>query len=240
MKAPPGFSSDYKQIEECRLKKVLYGLKQSPRAWFGRFTSAMTKCGYKLSNSDHALFLKRQNNRITCLIIYVDDMIIAGDDREEIYALKKQLSCEFEMKDLGQLKYFLDIEVLRSQRGIFISQRKYILDLLVETGMVDSKPAETPIIVHHGLQMIEGEKLVDRGQYQRMVGKLIYLAYTQPDIAYAVGVVSRFLHQPQVQHMTTVIRILMYLKGTSSRGIFYKKNEHLDLVAYIDADWAGD
>ena len=115
-----------------------------------------------------------------------------------------------------------------------------MLDLLAETSMIDCKLAKTPIIIHHDLQMIEGEKLANRGKYQRIVGKLIYLAHTRPDIAYAVGVVSRFMHQLQTHHMTTVMRILRYLKGTSSRGIFYKKNEHLDLLAYIDTDWDGD
>ena len=106
--------------------------------------------------------------------------------------------------------------------------------------MLDCKPAETPIIANHGLRMIKGEKFADRGQYQRMVGKLIYLSHTRPDIAYAVGVVSRFMHQPQIYHMTAVMRILKYLKGTSSRGILFRKNDHLDLLAYTDADWVGD
>ena len=167
-------------------------------------------------------------------------MIITGDDREEIGILKKQLSCEFEMKHLSHLKYFLGIEVLRSKGCIFISQRKHILDLLAKTRMTDCKLAETPIVAHHGLQMIKGGKLVDRGQYQRMVGKLIYFAHTRPNIAYAVGIVRRFMHQPQTHHMGVVMRILRYLKGTSSRGIFYMKNGHLDLLAYTDADWAGD
>ncbi|XP_057518488.1 uncharacterized mitochondrial protein AtMg00810-like [Amaranthus tricolor] len=156
----------------------------------------MTKFGYKKSNSDQSLFLKRQDDHITCLIIYVDDMIITGDDKEEIQTLKEQLSREYEMKDFGQLKYFLGIEVLRSKGGIFIYQRKYILDLLAAIGMIDCKPTETPIIANHGLQMIKGQKLADRGQYQRVVGKLIYLSHTRPNIAYAVGVVSRFMHQP--------------------------------------------
>ena len=106
--------------------------------------------------------------------------------------------------------------------------------------MVDYKPAETPIIVNHGLQMIEVEKLAYKVQYQRTVGKLIYLSHIWPDIAYAVGVVSRFMHQLQIHHMTAVMRILRYLKGTSSRGIMFRKNDHLDLLAYTDADLAGD
>ena len=121
MKPPPGFSETYNIKEGCRLKKALYGLKQSPRAWFGKFTSAMKKFGCTQSNSDHTLFLNKRKDRITCLIIYVDDMVITGDDTDEIQILKKRLSGEFDMKDLENLKYFLGIEVLRSKRGIFIS-----------------------------------------------------------------------------------------------------------------------
>ena len=115
MKVPPCFSSGFSPREGCKLNKALYGLKQSPKAWFGRFTSTMTKFGYKQSNSDHTLFLKKQNDRITCLIIYMDNMIITGNDEEEICALKNQLSQEFEMKDLRRLKHFPGIEVLRSR-----------------------------------------------------------------------------------------------------------------------------
>ena len=240
MEVPPGYSHDFGDGEGCRLRKALYGLKQSPRAWFGRFTKAMKKFGYSQSNSDHTLFLKKEKEKITCLIIYVDDMIITGNNEEEIADLKGKLFQEFEMKDLGNLKYFLGIEVLRSKQGNFIHQRKYILDLLAEIGMLGCKPAETPIVANHGLQTLEGAKLTNKGQYQKIVGKLIYLAHTRPDIAYAVGVVSRFMHLPQVQHMTAVMRILRYLKGTSSTGIYFDKNDHLDLIAYTDADWAGD
>ena len=125
MEAPPGFAADFKIGEGCRLRKTLYGLKQSPRVWFGNFAGAMISYGYKQSNSDHTLFLKKKGDKITCLIIYVDDMIITGDDLEEIESLKRNLFREFEMKDLGDLKYFLGIEVLRSQKGIFLRQRKY-------------------------------------------------------------------------------------------------------------------
>jgi len=116
----------------CKLQKALYGLKQSPRAWFGRFNIAMKKFGFKQSHSDHTLFLKHRNKKVTALITYVDDMIITGDDKEEISRLQKHLATEFEMKNLGGLKYFLGIEVARSEQGIFLSQRKYVLDLLSE------------------------------------------------------------------------------------------------------------
>ena len=240
MEAPPGYFQEFSIGEGCRLKKALYGLKRFPRAWFGRFTTTMKNFGYRQSNSDHTLFLKKGKDKITCLIIYVDDMIIIANDVEEIKELKKKLFLEFEMKDLGNLKYFLGIEVLRSKQGIFIHQRKYILDLLAEIGMLDCKPAETLIVANHGLQILDGAKLADWEQYQRVVGKLIYLSHTRPYEAYAVGVVSRFMHLLQIQHMTAVMRILRYLKGTSSTSIYFDKNDHLDILAYTDADWAED
>nr|GEV81901.1 putative ribonuclease H-like domain-containing protein [Tanacetum cinerariifolium] len=137
MDPPPGFVESSNPREVCRLKKSLYGLKQSPRAWFDRFTLAMRKYGFKQSNSDHTLFLKQKGKLVTCLIIYVDDMIITGNDEKDMTRLRTNLFKEFKMKDLGRLKYFIGIEVLRSKQGIFIFQKKYVLDLLAETGMID-------------------------------------------------------------------------------------------------------
>ncbi|VVA18459.1 Hypothetical predicted protein, partial [Prunus dulcis] len=170
------------------LRKSLYGLKQSPRAWFGRFAASMKKFGYVQSNSDHTLFLKRHKGKLTALIIYVDDMIVTGDDQAEMQNLQKYLASEFEMKSLGDLKYFLGIEVARSKHGIFLSQRKYILDLLAETGMLDCKPIDTPSEHNYKLGLYHDQVPTDKERYQRLVGKLIYLSHTLPDIAYAVSV----------------------------------------------------
>lgn len=155
-------------------------------------------------------------------------------------SLRQNLFTEFEMKDLGGLKYFFRIEVMRSKQGIFISQRKYVLDLLTEVGMLECKPCDTPIVMNHKTQLIEGADPADRSQYQRLVGRLIYLAHTRPNIAYAVGVVSQFMHNPQKQHMDAVIRIMRYLKGSSSRGVLFKNNGHLGIEVFTDADWAGN
>ena len=238
MEPPPGFSEEFGDYEVCRLKKALYGLKQSPRAWFGRFTVAMKKYGYHQSNSDHTLFIKRRKCQVTCLIIYVDDMIITGNDPEEITQFRRNLFLEFEMKDLGELKYFLGIEVLRSKEGIFISQQKYVLDLLAQTGLLDCKPVDTPIVVNHGLRIDEEEEVVDQEKYQHLIGKLIYLSHTRPDIAYAVGVLSQFMHRPQKDHMEAALRVVRYLKGTPGRGVLFQKNGHLEIKTYTDADWA--
>ena len=123
------------------------------------------KFGYEQSNSDHTLFLKKDDGQITCLIIYVDDMVITGNNEREIKELKKKLFMEFEMKDLGNLKYFLGIEVFRSKKGIFINQNKYVLDLSAEVGMLDCKPAETPIVANHKLHTTPRGELADKEKY---------------------------------------------------------------------------
>ena len=127
MDLPPGYGTSTKVKVVCRLRKSLYGLKQSPRAWFGRFTTFMRRIGYRQSNSDHTLFLKHQKGKVTALIIYVDDMVVTGNDLEDIKKLQSALSAEFEMKDLGSLKYFLGIEVARGKDCIMLSQRKMSL-----------------------------------------------------------------------------------------------------------------
>ena len=224
----------------CKLKKSLYGLKQSLRAWLGRFTKFMKSFGYHQSNSDHTLFLKKQHGKITALIVYVDDMVVIGNDPDERKALQSYLSSEFEMKDLGHLKYFLRIEVSRSDKGIFLSQRKYALDLLHETGMLACQPTDTP--VEKGLKLcVETNQVhVDKGRYQRLVGRLMYLAHTRPYLAYALSIVSQFMHNPGEQHMNAVMLILRYLKSTLGKGVLFTKNVDCQSVdAYSDTDWAG-
>jgi Reverse transcriptase (RNA-dependent DNA polymerase) len=239
MEVPPGYENKKSGSLVCKLKKALYGLKQSPRAWFGCFSQAMKKYGFKQGDSDHTLFLKRHNGKITVLIIYVDDMIITGDDVIEIAKLEEQLAQEFEMKNLGGLKYFLGIEVARSKEGIVLSQRKYILDLLAEVGLLDCKPVDTPVAQNIKLGEFPNQVPVDKHRYQRLVGKLIYLSHTRPDIAYAVSLVSQFMHNPSKEHVEAVTRILRYLKGAPGRGLFFRKYGHLDISCFTDADWAG-
>ncbi|RVX20811.1 Retrovirus-related Pol polyprotein from transposon RE1 [Vitis vinifera] len=240
MDLPPGCMVSKKQCQKvCKLKKSLYGLKQSPRAWFGRFTKSMRAFGYRQSNSNHTLFLKKQHGKITTLIVYVDDMVVTGNDPKERKALQNYLSREFEMKDLGPLKYFLGIEVSRTSERIFLSQRKYALDLLQETGMSGCQPVNTPI--EEGLKLcVEPNQVsTDKRRYQRLVGRLMYLAHTRPDLAYALSVVSQYMHNPREQHMNAVIRILKYLKNAPGKGILFAKNvDHQSIKVYTDADWA--
>ena len=221
-------------------RKGLYGLKQSPRAWFGRFSNVMTSLGYKQSQGDHTLFFKHSvSGEVTILLVYVDDIIVTGDDKREQQKLSECLAAEFEIKILGKLKYFLGIEVAYSKKGIFISQQKYVTDLLKETGRTACKPANTPIDPNMKLGSMEEDVAVDKGMYQRLVGRLIYLSHTRPDIAFAVSLVSQFMHQPKEAHLHAVFRIIQYLKGTPGRGILFRKNQSLSIESYTDADYAG-
>lgn len=173
------------------------------------------------------------------LIIYVDDMIVTGNDDVERKALQAHLSREFEMKDLGPLQYFLGIEVLRSKQGMFLSQRKYTLDLLTEVGMSGCKPCDTPAAEKVKLGIFPDQIPTDKERYQRLVGRLMYLAHTRPDLAYSLSVISQFMHSPSEEHMNAVIRILRYLKSSPGKGIMFTKGDTLSIEGYTDADWAG-
>ncbi|KAL5736254.1 hypothetical protein ACOSQ2_031042 [Xanthoceras sorbifolium] len=203
----------------------------------------MRKFEYQQINSDHTLLFKHKGNIITILIIYVDDIIVTGNNDLEMTNLQRHLATEFKMKDLGVLRYFLGIEVARSKHRIFLSQRKYVLNLHTETGMLASKPTDTPMDKNHKLCECPDhpdQTPANKERYQRLVGKLIHMSHTRPDIAYAVSVVSQFIHAPTESHMDAVLWILRYLKGALGRGLIFSKNEHLDIKGYKDVDWAGN
>ncbi|EOY04695.1 Cysteine-rich RLK (RECEPTOR-like protein kinase) 8, putative [Theobroma cacao] len=194
--------------------------------------------GNKKGQTDHTRFFKHsQDGKKTILIVYVDDIILTRDNKEEMEGLKKTLRSEFEIKDLRQLRYFLMMEVARSMKCI-TSQSKYTLDLLKETRMLGSKPAETPIGMNKKLGRARSGIPGDRGRDQCLVGRLISLSHTRPDIAFAVSVVSQYMHSPSEEHLEAVNRILQYVKPTPGKGLFFKKNELRSVEAFTDADWA--
>jgi Reverse transcriptase (RNA-dependent DNA polymerase) len=171
------------------------------------------------------------------LVVYVDDMIVTGNDEKEIAQLKVRLDKEFEVKDLRQLKYFFEIEVAHEAERIVLSQMNYVLDFLKETSMLGCKPAVTPIEQKTRLGVEVGEP-VDRERYQRLVGRMIYLSYTRLDILFAVNMVSRYMHDPREGHMDAVYQILRYLKSAPGNGLIFRKNDHLNIEGYCDSDWA--
>lgn len=237
MSPPPGF---WRQGENlvCRLNKSLYGLKQAPRQWFEKFSIAMRSAGYVQSKADYSLFTRKKGKSFTALLIYVDDILITGNDFMAISALKKFLNKQFRIKDLGDLKYFLGIEVSRSKNGFYISQRKYALEIISDADLLGAAPIDTPM--ERGLKLSDkGDLLKDASRYRRLVGRLIYLTISRPDITYSVHVLSRFMHEPRKSHMEVALRVVRYLKKAPGQGLFFSSQSDLKLRAYCDSDWAG-
>jgi Reverse transcriptase (RNA-dependent DNA polymerase) len=207
MNLPPGHKLENASNIVCKLKKSIYGLKQSSRGWYGKLSNFLTSCNFKVSDADNSLFTKISNKNIVVVLVYVDDIIITGNDSLEINKVKRDLKYSFDIKDLGKLKYFLSIEIAYSSKGLFICQRKYILDLLKETDKIGCKPAKTPLDTNVKLNSEDGEPLEDVNQFQRLVEKLIYLTITRPDLSYAVSLVSQFMHVSRTIHMEAINRI---------------------------------
>jgi Reverse transcriptase (RNA-dependent DNA polymerase) len=167
--------------------------------------------------------------------VYVDDIIVTGSNKNNIELIKGKLKNKFDIKDLSFLKYFLGIEITHSHGNLFLSQRKYVLDMLKKTRKIGCNPSSTPIDSKKKLNSEEGEPLDNDDQYHRLVGKLIYLTVTRPDISFAVSQVSQFMHAPKTIHMEAVNKILRYLKKTPGKVILMKNNK---ICGYSDADWA--
>ena len=184
------------------------------------------------------MFSKFTSEGCVHVLIYVDDIVITGDDSTEISALKHSLHSSFHIKDLGPLKYFLGIEFARSSKGIFLNQRKYVLDLLHDTGFLGAKPAGFPMEQHLKLSATDGTPLDDPSVYRRLIGRLIYLTITRPDITYSVHILSQFMHKPLQPHYLAALRLLRYLKGTPGQGILLPSTGSLHLTGYCDSDWA--
>lgn len=238
MKPPPGVDAPANYV--FRLNRALYGLKQAPRAWFERFSSVVCAAGFSPSDHDPALFIHVSDHGRTLLLLYVDDMLITGDDLEYIAFVKQCLSEQFMMSDLGPLSYFLGIEVTNTEDGYYLSQHRYIDDLITRSGLTDTKTATTPMELHVQLRSTEGVLLEDPSRYRQIVGSLVYLTITRPDIAHIVHVLSQFVSAPTSVHYSHLLRVLRYLRGTASRQLFYARSSQLHLHAYSDSTWASD
>ena len=238
MQPPPGYTVSDGTV--CRLRRALYGLKQAPRTWFERFSAVITRIGFSASVHDPALFIHTSPRGRTLLLLYVDDMIITGADHQFIDFVKKRLHEQFLMTDLGSLRYFLGLEIISSLEGIYLSQEKYIQDLLTRACLTDQRTVDTPMEFGLHLRPGEGEPLADPTRYRHLVGSLVYLGITRPDISYAVHILSQFVSAPTQLHYSHLLRVLRYLRGTVTRRLFFPRSSSLQLQAYCDATWASD
>ena len=189
------------------------------------------------SEADHSIFYRHSAQGCIYLIVYVYDIVIIGSDEQIIHQLKHNLYTQFQTKDLGKLRYFLGIEVAQSKDGLVILQRKYAMDILEETCLLNAKLVDTLMDPNVKLLPNQGELLSDSRRYRRLVGKLNYLTVTCPNISFAVTVVSQFLNSPCQEQMEAVIWVLKYIKGAPGKGLIYEDKGHARIVGYSDADW---
>lgn len=238
---PPGYVKLGNEHKVYKLKKALYGLKQAPRAWYNRIETYFLKEGFQKCPYEHTLFIKTEDGgKMLIVCLYVDDLIYTGNNIEMFGSFKKSMMAEFEMSDLGMMHYFLGIEVVQSSTGIFISQKKYVREILERFQKKDCNPVNTPSEYGMKLNKDNGGKKVDDTIYKQIVGSLVYLTATRPDIMHAVSVISRYMECPIEIHLLAAKRIFRYLQGTKDDGLFYKRGEKSDLFGFTDSDYAGD
>lgn len=192
---------------------------------------------YVQSHANYTLFYKLTSSSYTCFLIYVDELIILVGSENEISLLKTHLHNQFHIKDFRKLKYFLGIEVSQSSRCIFISQRKYDLDILHEFSQLGTSPSTIPM-KHYVSSHDTSAPLIDSSIFRKIIGSLIYLIVTRSNIAFSVCHLSQFLASPTISHYNECIKILKCIKNAPSKGILYKRDASLQLDAYCDGDWA--
>ncbi|XP_014519717.1 uncharacterized protein LOC106776760 [Vigna radiata var. radiata] len=237
MEPPPGLNV-HKKGQVCRLIKSLYGLKQASRKWFEKLSTFLTFVNYIQSKSDHSLFIKGTPTRFSTLLVYVDDIILAGNSMAEINHIKGLLHNRFQIKNLGELKYFLDLEVARSKKGIHLSQRKYALDILKETRMMGCKPCSTPFLSDTSSLYKMDNYLDDQSSYRRLIGKLLYLTKTRPDLCFSINLLSQFMQSPTDYHYRIIQHVIRYIKSKPSEGLFFSADSPTQLKAFSDSDGA--
>jgi hypothetical protein len=236
---PPGFEDSEYPNHVYKLSKVLYGLKQAPRAWYECLRDFLITNSFKVGKADPTLFTKTITNDLFVCQIYVDDIIFGSTNKSTCEEFSRIMIQKFEMSMMGELKYFLGFQVKQLQEGTFLSQTKYIQDILTKFGMKDAKPIKTPMGTNGHLDLDTGGKSVDQKVYRSMIGSLLYLCASRLDIMLSVCICARFQADPKEVHLRAVKRIMRYLVYTPKFGLWYPKGSTFDLIGYSDADWAG-
>ena len=243
MKQPEGFTVKGKEHLVCKLKRSIYGLKQSPRCWNQTLDTQLKKMGFIQSTSDPCIYTSSKEG-LLILAVYVDDIVLAGKSEKQIKEVKTALAKLFQVKDMGEMNYFLGVSVKQNPKTgeTWIGQPLYTQSILRKFGMENARSIRTPVDPSTKLlKATDGCEMADPVLYQSAVGSLLYLSnWTRPDITYAVSSVARFCTNPTKQHWIAVKRIMRYLKGTPNHGLMYSKGDPKSCMGYSDADWAGD
>jgi hypothetical protein len=239
IKQPPGYEVLGEEHKVYKLKKALYGLKQAPRAWYSRIDSYFVNNGFSKCANEPTLYVKvNDEGEILIVCLYVDDLIFTGN--MSINSFKEAMEREFDMTDLGLMKYFLGIEVTQNEQGIFICQSKYANDVLKRFKMENVNPTPTPVALGLKLSKNDESPSVDANLFKRLVGSLMYLTATRPDIMYGVSLISRFMEKPKESHWKDGKRVLRYIAGTKRFGILYASSDNYKLIGYTNSDWGGN
>ncbi|GJT19954.1 putative ribonuclease H-like domain-containing protein [Tanacetum coccineum] len=236
---PLGFEDPDFPDRVYKVKKALYGLHQAPRAWYETLSTYMLDNEFQKGEIDKTLFIKRYKGDILLVQVYVDDIIFGSTKKELCIAFEKLMHEKFQMSSMGELTFFLGLQVKQKKDDIFISQDKYVDEILKKFGFTEVKTASTPIETQKPLLKDEDGEEVDVHMYRSMIGSLMYLTSSRPDIMFAVCACARYQVNPKVSHLHAVKRIFRYLKGQPKLGLWYPKDSPFDLVAYTDSDYAG-
>ncbi|GJT06617.1 retrovirus-related pol polyprotein from transposon TNT 1-94 [Tanacetum coccineum] len=236
---PPGFVSKQYPDHVYALDKALYGLKQAPRAWYDVLSKFLIDSDFQKGLIDPTLFIKKKGKHIMLIQIYVDDIIFGSTNPKYCMKFSDLMVKRFEMSMMGEMKFFLGLQVNQFSNGIFINQSKYILDILKRFGMENCDTVPTPMVEQAKLKLDLVGKPVDHTDYRSMIGSLMYLTSSRPDIMFATCMCARYQANPNEHHVSAVKRIFRYLKGTINLGLWYPKDSGFDLTAYSDADHAG-
>ncbi|KAI3814170.1 hypothetical protein L1987_18917 [Smallanthus sonchifolius] len=239
VKQPPGFVDPAHPNKVLKLDKAFYGLHQAPRAWYETLSGYLLSNNFRRGAIDQTLFIKDEGGEILLVQIYVDDIIFGSTRKKLCKDFEVLMHSKFEMSSMGELNFFLGLQVKQVSTGIFISQSKYVKSILERFKMTDCSAARTPMQVHHQLSPDKEGQDTDQHQYRAMIGSLMYFTASRPDIMFAVCLCARFQAAPKVSHLQAVKRILRYLKGAPKLGLWYPKNENVNLYAYTDSDYGG-
>ncbi|GJR71404.1 retrovirus-related pol polyprotein from transposon TNT 1-94 [Tanacetum coccineum] len=236
---PEGFVDPDRPHHVYRLKKALYGLKQAPRAWYDTLSKFLLAQGFSKGVVDPTLFIRKTGKHTLHVQIYVDDIIFASTDPKDCDRFSNEMSSKFQMSMMGQISFFLGLQISQNPRGIFINQSKYANEILKKFDLHKSDPVDTPMVERTKLDEDLSGIPVDQTQYRSMIGSLMYLTASRPDLVFAVCMCARYQSKPTKKHLEAVKRVFRYLQGTINMGLWYPKDTAMALTAYADADHAG-
>jgi hypothetical protein len=231
---PPDFEDYKKPNHVYKLKKALYDLKKALRAWYERLRDFLISKGFIMGKVDITFFTKKIGKDLFVLQIYIDDIIFGSTNQDYCNEFGKMMANEFKMSMIGELSYFLGLQIKQLKNGTFISQDKYIKDMLKKFGIEDTKGISTPMGTNGSLDSDASGNIVDQKMYRSMIGSLLYVTASRPDMMFSVCMCTRFQASPRESHLKAIKRILRYLKYTQNVGLWYPKGAKFELIGYSD------